>query len=144
MNCIWWNGWREGYALPSSLAMAKWPMSRASIADGEFAFHTSYLKLSESTWLRIIFFQLSNRITIDHNPKENATKLNIKSVQVHDEEVYKCTTTYLDPRETCDSFDSYSIQLNVLGNFCPNSITNATCFETITISFDGWHSFCAL
>lgn len=60
-------------------------------------------------------FSISGRITIDHNPTENATKLNIKSVQVHDEEIYKCTITYVDPRETCDSFDSYSIQLNVLG-----------------------------
>lgn len=60
-------------------------------------------------------FYFTDRITIDHNPKENVTKLNIKSVQVHDEEVYKCTTTYVDPSESCDSFDSYSIKLNVLG-----------------------------
>lgn len=65
-------------------------------------------------------FYFTDRITIDHNPKENVTKLNIKSVQVHDEEVYKCTTTYVDPSETCDSFDSYNIKLNVLGNYSNN------------------------
>lgn len=54
---------------------------------------------------------------------------------MEDEEVYKCTTTYVDPRETCTSFDSYSIQLNVLGNLWLYSIQRSPCLE---FQFDLW------
>lgn len=57
------------------------------------------------------------RITIDHSPSGPFTKLYIKSVQAHDEEIYTCSTTYLDPSEACDSSGSFEIKLNVLGKY---------------------------
>lgn len=59
---------------------------------------------------------LSNfSITIEHTPSASHTRLFIKSVQVHDEETYKCVVTYLDPSDSCESKGSYKIKLNVLG-----------------------------
>ncbi|XP_031616824.1 hemicentin-1 isoform X2 [Contarinia nasturtii] len=52
------------------------------------------------------------RITID--PDGSHTKLYIKSVQVHDEDTYKCVVTYSDPLDSCESKGLYIIKLNVL------------------------------
>lgn len=60
-------------------------------------------------------FPFSNSITIDHSPNGPNSKLFIKSVQVHDEEIYTCGITYLDPSDSCDSSGSHKIKLNVLG-----------------------------
>lgn len=60
-------------------------------------------------------FLIFNRISIDHTAHDTVTKLNVKSVQVHDEGVYSCTATYLNPIETCHSLDSHKTTLNVLG-----------------------------
>lgn len=62
-------------------------------------------------------------ISIDHTPNGPQTKLFIKSVQVHDEETYTCSVTYLEPSESCDSNGSYKIKLNVLGMYCSDRAT---------------------
>lgn len=67
-------------------------------------------------WFLVSSFRY--RITIDHSPSGPYTKLFIKSVQVHDEETYTCSITYLDPSDTCESSGSYKIKLNVLGVSC--------------------------
>lgn len=58
-------------------------------------------------------------MTIGHNPKGPSTKLNIKSVQVQDEDVYVCETTFLEPMENCENTGSYSIELKVNGKSMP-------------------------
>lgn len=54
-------------------------------------------------------------MTISHNPKGPLTKLNLKSVQVTDEDTYLCETTFIEPMESCDNTGSYSISLKVNG-----------------------------
>lgn len=54
-------------------------------------------------------------MTISHNPKGPMTKLNLKSVQVQDEDTYICETTFIEPMESCDNTGSYSILLKVNG-----------------------------
>lgn len=77
-------------------------------------------------WYVPLFQQLSPRfhfsITIDHTPNGPHTKLFIKSVQVHDEETYTCSVTYLEPSESCESNGSYKIKLNVLGMYCSDRV----------------------
>lgn len=68
---------------------------------------------THTTVIFVLF--LFNRITIDHSPTGPFTKLYIKSVQAHDEEIYSCVTTYLDPSDACNSSGSFKIKLNVLG-----------------------------
>lgn len=58
------------------------------------------------------------RMTITHNPKGPASTLNIKSVQVFDEDSYVCETTFLEPMENCENTGSFSIGLQVYGNSC--------------------------
>ncbi|XP_037031703.1 hemicentin-2 isoform X5 [Bradysia coprophila] len=64
--------------------------------------------------------QFTGRMTISHNPKGPLTKLNLKSVQVTDEDKYLCETTFIEPMESCDNTGSYSILLKV--NVPPSSI----------------------
>lgn len=61
------------------------------------------------------YFSCHFSITIEHNPRGPSTRLNIKSLQVQDEDTYLCETTFLEPLESCSSSGTYSIDLKVLG-----------------------------
>lgn len=52
---------------------------------------------------------------IEHQANAAHSNLHIKSVQVPDEDVYVCETTFLEPLETCDNDGSYSVQLLING-----------------------------
>lgn len=62
-------------------------------------------------------------MTISHNPKGPLTKLDLKSVQVSDEDTYLCETTFIEPMESCDNTGSYSISLKVNGKVNSKSIS---------------------
>ncbi|XP_037908053.1 uncharacterized protein LOC119649806 isoform X3 [Hermetia illucens] len=54
-----------------------------------------------------------SRMSIDHSPKGPVTSLSIKSLQIADEDVYTCESTFLEPRESCDTSGVYRIDLKV-------------------------------
>lgn len=70
---------------------------------------------SKENFIKLFFFMYNFRMTISHNPKGPLTKLNLKTVQVTDEDTYLCETTFIEPMESCDNTGSYSIALKVNG-----------------------------
>ncbi|KAH8266575.1 hypothetical protein KR026_004169, partial [Drosophila bipectinata] len=51
-----------------------------------------------------------NRVTVELNPY----RLIINDLQIGDEDIYLCDTTFFIPEETCDNFNGYRIELRVL------------------------------
>ncbi|XP_036226718.2 uncharacterized protein [Bactrocera oleae] len=54
--------------------------------------------------------EYANRVTVEQNP----FRLVIKDLKIADEDIYLCDTTFLIPIETCDNFNGYRVELNVL------------------------------
>ncbi|XP_049314276.1 uncharacterized protein LOC105225255 isoform X9 [Bactrocera dorsalis] len=54
--------------------------------------------------------EYANRVTVEQNP----FRLVIKDLKISDEDIYLCDTTFLIPIETCDNFNGYRVELNVL------------------------------
>lgn len=55
------------------------------------------------------------RVSIEHKSDAATTNLHIKSVQVPDEDVYVCETTFLEPLETCTTDGTFSVKLLIIG-----------------------------
>lgn len=47
--------------------------------------------------------------------EQNPFRLIIRNLQISDEDIYLCDTTYFIPIETCDNFNGHRVELNVLG-----------------------------
>ncbi|XP_054086404.1 uncharacterized protein LOC105214792 isoform X5 [Zeugodacus cucurbitae] len=54
--------------------------------------------------------EYANRVTVEQNP----FRLVINDLKISDEDIYLCDTTFLIPIETCDNFNGYRVELNVL------------------------------
>lgn len=55
------------------------------------------------------------RVFIEHTADAVTSNLHIKSVQVPDEDVYVCETTFLEPLDTCTNDGTFSVQLLING-----------------------------
>lgn len=71
------------------------------------------------------FFVDRYSIIIDHSATGPHSKLFIKSVQVHDEEIYNCAIIYLKPSDSCNSTGSHKIKLNVLGMYLTSTANSS-------------------
>ncbi|CRK99567.1 CLUMA_CG012880, isoform B [Clunio marinus] len=56
---------------------------------------------------------ISDRLAINYSPGR-FVKLDIKSIQIDDEDTYSCEVTYLEPLETCDTTGEYQTNVNVV------------------------------
>ncbi|XP_067643047.1 hemicentin-1 isoform X4 [Eurosta solidaginis] len=54
--------------------------------------------------------EFANRVRVEQSPY----RLVIKDLKISDEDIYLCDTTFLIPIETCDNFNGYRVELNVL------------------------------
>ncbi|KAM7357581.1 neuromusculin isoform 3-T4 [Cochliomyia hominivorax] len=54
--------------------------------------------------------EFEDRVSVEQNP----FRLIIRNLQISDEDIYLCDTTYFIPIETCDNFNGHRVELNVL------------------------------
>ncbi|KAH8233853.1 hypothetical protein KR032_000185, partial [Drosophila birchii] len=54
--------------------------------------------------------KFKERVTVEQNPY----RLVIKDLKISDEDIYLCDTTFFIPKETCDNFNGYRVELRVL------------------------------
>lgn len=50
---------------------------------------------------------------MEYAPNKIGSRLNIKAIQIEDEDVYMCEITYLEPLESCETTGEYSIDVKV-------------------------------
>lgn len=98
-----------------------------------------------TTFATICLLKFVFSFNIEHHSNGPHTKLVINSVQVHDEEVYTCGLTYLDPLESCESSGSYKIKLNVLGVYSVFDRNDCQCkmHHSTFLTIGGCHTLCS-
>lgn len=52
-------------------------------------------------------------MSVEYAPNKIGSRLNIKAIQIEDEDVYMCEITYLEPLESCETTGEYSIDVRV-------------------------------
>lgn len=61
----------------------------------------------------------SSRISVDHSPNGPSTRLHLNNLQVSDDGVYLCESTFIEPMDTCNNLAVYNIEVKVLGERPP-------------------------
>ncbi|CAO1401818.1 unnamed protein product [Diamesa tonsa] len=56
---------------------------------------------------------IADRLSVEYAPNKIGSRLNIKAIQIEDEDVYMCEITYLEPLESCETTGEYSIDVKV-------------------------------
>ena len=52
---------------------------------------------------------------MDHSPNGPSTRLHLANLQVSDDGVYLCESTFIEPLDTCNNLAVYNIEVKVLG-----------------------------
>lgn len=52
-------------------------------------------------------------MSVEYAPNKIGSRLNIKAIEIEDEDVYMCEITYLEPLESCETTGEYSIDVKV-------------------------------
>ena len=60
-------------------------------------------------------FESIPRISVDHSPNGPSTRLHLANLQVSDDGVYLCESTFIEPLDTCNNLAVYNIEVKVLG-----------------------------
>lgn len=93
----------------------KWSWTRRT----EFFFSTLKWPLSFfcSIETETLISSSPSRISVDHSPNGPSTRLHLNNLQVSDDGVYLCESTFIEPLDTCNNLAVYNIDVKVLGRF---------------------------